>query len=402
MESKGRQSLEKGIAAAKSGNKLLARLHLLEAAERAPQDVTCWMWLAWAAESPDDAVASLRKALAIESGNPLARAGMIWALGMSGQLDAIPFIRMPGEEEPASPVETPPVETSELPAEDAPEPETIAIAVPDAISASEGSEPTVAVEPATSFPNGHPSYEGRGSDATWVDGLTDAGTGFSTRERGLDDTVIDQTGLFPGARANENWETPAVASPIADPEPLAAEDRGSFSAVSAEPEPPADIVEDVPTTIGLSPVRETVAAREGWHEAGPLREERKSVILVVDDSPTICKLVSITLSKRGYQVRSAPDGLEAMNSLAVEKPDLILLDITMPHLDGYRLCKLIKGHVETKHIPVIMLSGKDGFFDKVRGKLVGCTDYITKPFDPEMLIQEVEKHLPTTVVVPST
>jgi twitching motility two-component system response regulator PilG len=74
-------------------------------------------------------------------------------------------------------------------------------------------------------------------------------------------------------------------------------------------------------------------------------------------------------------------------------PDLILLDITMPRMDGYQVCKVIKQNPYTKHIPVVMLSGNDGFFDKVKGKLAGATDYITKPFEEAPLAASVQKHL---------
>jgi twitching motility two-component system response regulator PilG len=115
-------------------------------------------------------------------------------------------------------------------------------------------------------------------------------------------------------------------------------------------------------------------------------------ILVVDDSPTVCKLVVITLEKHGYRVVTAADGLEGLARIQDELPDLVLLDITMPRMDGYQLCKVVKGSEETKHIPVVMLSGKDGFFDKVRGRMVGSTGYITKPFDPDTLLRAVEKY----------
>ena len=116
-------------------------------------------------------------------------------------------------------------------------------------------------------------------------------------------------------------------------------------------------------------------------------------ILVVDDSPTICKLVTITLEKHGYRVVCAPDGLEGLSKLNDTQPNLILLDITMPRMDGYQLCRIVKGNPETENIPVIMLSGKDGFFDKVRGRAAGATDYITKPFEPNILVQTVQKYL---------
>jgi twitching motility two-component system response regulator PilG len=117
------------------------------------------------------------------------------------------------------------------------------------------------------------------------------------------------------------------------------------------------------------------------------------VILVVDDSPTVRKIVKVTLAKIGCRVIMAEDGLEALAKIEDEKPDLILLDIMMPHLDGYQVCSLIKKNPHYKHVPVVMLSGKDGFFDKVRGRLVGSTDYITKPFQPHVVTETVEKHL---------
>jgi twitching motility two-component system response regulator PilG len=89
----------------------------------------------------------------------------------------------------------------------------------------------------------------------------------------------------------------------------------------------------------------------------------------------------------------AEDGLEALAKIEDERPDLILLDIIMPHLDGYQVCSLIKKNPHYKHVPVVMLSGKDGFFDKVRGRLAGSIDYITKPFQPHVVTETVDKYL---------
>lgn len=116
-------------------------------------------------------------------------------------------------------------------------------------------------------------------------------------------------------------------------------------------------------------------------------------VLVVDDSPTVRKLVAMTLEKRGFTVVSAFDGVAAIKEIATHNPDLILMDVTMPRLDGYQLCKLVKKHEATRHIPVIMLSGKDGMFDRLRGRLVGCSGYISKPFVPEALVETVEEQL---------
>jgi len=116
-------------------------------------------------------------------------------------------------------------------------------------------------------------------------------------------------------------------------------------------------------------------------------------ILVVDDSPTVRKLIAGKLEKCGHEVHCTNDGVEAMERLADLRPDLVLLDINMPRMDGYQVCKLIRSNESTKDIPVIMISGKDGFFDKVRGKMAGSSGYITKPFGPETLMKTVETYL---------
>ncbi|MBA3975638.1 MAG: pilus assembly protein PilG [Candidatus Solibacter sp.] len=114
--------------------------------------------------------------------------------------------------------------------------------------------------------------------------------------------------------------------------------------------------------------------------------------MAVDDSLTVRKIVSITLERLGYRVVTAKEGSEALVVAAEAQPDLILLDITMPGMDGYQVCKAIKQNPATRRIPVVMLSGKDGFFDKVKGRLAGATDYITKPFHEATLAEAVKKY----------
>ena len=115
-------------------------------------------------------------------------------------------------------------------------------------------------------------------------------------------------------------------------------------------------------------------------------------ILVIDDSPTVCKLVSLSLEQHGHRVLVASEMMEALAKLSESKLDLILLDIMLPGSDGYQVCKIIKGYASTKTVPVVMLSGRDGFFDKMRARLVGAQGYITKPFVPNDLLKAVEKH----------
>lgn len=118
----------------------------------------------------------------------------------------------------------------------------------------------------------------------------------------------------------------------------------------------------------------------------------RRTVLVVDDSPTVLKLVGMALERQGHAVLVAANPLQALARLDEMTPDLVLLDITMPHMDGFQLCKLIKANPVTAEVPVVMLSGKDGLFDKVRGRLAGAVDHVAKPFDPAALVQAVEKH----------
>ena len=129
-----------------------------------------------------------------------------------------------------------------------------------------------------------------------------------------------------------------------------------------------------------------IEKQENIHRSMP----QDRTILVVDDSATVRKLICSKLEKSGHNVISAVDGVDALEKLKEITPDLVLLDITMPRMDGYQVCKLIRSNPEMKDIPVVMISGKDGFFDKVRGRMAGTTGYITKPFGPETLMKTVE------------
>lgn len=127
----------------------------------------------------------------------------------------------------------------------------------------------------------------------------------------------------------------------------------------------------------------------------PVAVNDHKIIMIVDDSPTVRKLVAMKLGKCGHRVIAAVDGVDALTKIMEEVPDLILLDVTMPRLDGYQLCKLIKNNETTKHVPVVMLSGNEGLVDKVRGKMVGATTFLTKPFEPDVLLQTVNAHCGT-------
>ena len=113
-------------------------------------------------------------------------------------------------------------------------------------------------------------------------------------------------------------------------------------------------------------------------------------VLVIDDSNTIRRSAEIFLKQGGYEVLLAEDGFDALSN--DHQPDLIFCDILMPRLDGYQTCAIIKRNAKFAEVPVIMLSSKDGLFDKARGRMVGSQDYLTKPFTKDQLLQAVEQH----------
>jgi len=122
--------------------------------------------------------------------------------------------------------------------------------------------------------------------------------------------------------------------------------------------------------------------------AGPTR------VLVIDDSNTIRRSAEIFLKQGGHDVALAEDGFDALAKLGDFRPDLVFCDILMPRLDGYQTCAIIKRNPEFSGVPVIMLSSKDGLFDKARGRMVGSQDYLTKPFTKDQLLQAVLQHRP--------
>lgn len=116
-------------------------------------------------------------------------------------------------------------------------------------------------------------------------------------------------------------------------------------------------------------------------------------VMVIDDSKTIRRTAETLLKKEGCEVITANDGFEALAKIADHNPDIIFVDIMMPRLDGYQTCALIKHNQNFKNTPVIMLSSKDGLFDRARGRIVGSEQYLTKPFTKEELLGAIEAHV---------
>ena len=116
-------------------------------------------------------------------------------------------------------------------------------------------------------------------------------------------------------------------------------------------------------------------------------------VLVIDDSKTIRRTAETLLKKEGCDVITATDGFEALSKITDHMPDIIFVDIMMPRLDGYQTCALIKHNKKVKDTPVIMLSSKDGLFDRARGRIVGSEQYLTKPFTKDELLGAIKRHV---------
>ncbi|MBG6074842.1 response regulator [Polaromonas sp. CG_9.11] len=113
-------------------------------------------------------------------------------------------------------------------------------------------------------------------------------------------------------------------------------------------------------------------------------------VLVIDDSNTIRRSAEIFLKQGGHEVLLSEDGFDALSKVNDFQPDLIFCDILMPRLDGYQTCAIIKRNVKFSNVPFVMLSSKDGVFDKARGRMAGSQDYLTKPFTKDQLLQTVQ------------
>ena len=128
----------------------------------------------------------------------------------------------------------------------------------------------------------------------------------------------------------------------------------------------------------------------GLPEIGEAQAPKK--VLVIDDSNTIRRSAEIFLKQGGYEVVLAEDGFDALAKVNDHEPNIIFCDILMPRLDGYQTCAIIKRNPRFAATPVIMLSSKDGLFDKARGRMVGSQDYLTKPFTKDQLLKAVAQY----------
>ena len=122
-----------------------------------------------------------------------------------------------------------------------------------------------------------------------------------------------------------------------------------------------------------------------------------TAVLVVDDSRTVRRSARTALEAEGCRVETAADGFEALAAIVRSRPDVVVADIVMPRLDGYQVCALVRNNADLADLPVLLLSSRDGLFDRARGRVVGATDHIAKPFDAAALVGAVAEHAACSV-----
>jgi twitching motility two-component system response regulator PilG len=399
-----------GIAAARTGDKARARPFLQEAAALEPTNTNAWLWLAGVAETPRDAVRALERVLEIEPRNDRAQAGLkvarleagIAAAKANQREEARGLLRKVCAADPTS-------EAGWL---------WLAGVTDDPSESIRHLERALQLNPTNERAKaGLDYFRSKVPTLTWSCPICEA-------------RAETKNTTCPSCRAilDLSEGDAAIGNGNADGEKIRGGAARLTAKVKTQPDfdsyfalgmallnlgKPDDAVVHFQAARKLRPADALFSAHlsvleRALADASPPKRAAaaptkrvpavatvRRTILVVDDSPTIRKLVGLTMQKNGFRVVEAGDGNEALERIQEEgNPDLILLDINMPGMDGYTLCKQIRQNPATAKIPVIMLSGRDGFFDKMRGKMAGSDHYLTKPFQPDVLVKTVREYCP--------
>lgn len=354
--------LNKGITAAKNGEREAAREFLTEAAEMNSLSEDAWMWLASISEYPEELVAFLTNVMTINPANARAKKWLAETEALLGK---------------AIVSHKPDVYEIEDITED-----TLVFAQTEL-------RMTVRTEnvacPFCSAANDASAFECSSCHAALT--LSDIETILSNREADRETIQLAVTNMEAEWNLRDFDATELTTLGIGHLN-LRSFDEGLKYLNEALRLDPNNVI--------LSGQINTLAIRlDEMHRQNEVHDAmvKGKNVLVVDDSATVRKLISSKLEKAGHNVSCAVDGVEALEMIAENLPDIVFLDISMPRMDGYEVCKQIRSNPTSKNLPVVMISGKDGFFDKVRGRMAGTTDYITKPFGPDTLMKAVETYL---------
>ena len=392
-----------GLVAVKAGKGMIARLQFEQVTELAPEFADGWLWLAWTSDTPDKAEKHLRKALELDSKNELTRA----------YLDVVTALR---DFEPGADFSTFRAGSPAIAAQSAEQEQTEQERAKQERAEQERAEQERAEQERAEQERAEQERAEQERAEQERAEQERAEQERAEQERAEQERAEQERAEQERAEQEESNGDEATQ---AERERAAAAfafiaNKASEVAKTDEDAELDELAEDVQElrddvdatlastdTVDFDDLKaatesDSSAAAPGDAEYAAA-DEKKPTVLVVDDSPTVRKIVTMTLEADGYEVVSAEDGVEATKILVTFSPNLILLDINMPRMGGYKLCKLIKAHPDTSSIPVIMLSGKDGLFDKLRGKLVGCNDYISKPFESADLLKCVREHINLTI-----
>ena len=363
--------LREAVVAVKKGDRLVARTLLREIVHSDPRNPQAWLWMAGVAESVAEVTHCLEKVLEVEPDNQMANERL-------SMLRLLRYASSDGKQEPRASV---PGSAQDLP----PSANAVAVRGSSALQAP-GAAPGPSNTPADVPRLRAAPYTVPSSICLLCQSEID------TRR-----LLCSKCGALTTLRSMRDM----FANRATDPALI----RKGVERWRVQHEKQATKDSSMALVLGYLNLHEFQKAIECLKVAHRLSPERKDLfealdklercpsVMVVDDSATIRHLVSHTLSGAGYIVRMAEDGVKALLMIQEALPDMVFMDINMPRMDGYQVCKVIKGDQATKQIPVVMLSGKDGFFDKVKGRLAGSAEYITKPFESDALIRSVEKHL---------
>jgi twitching motility two-component system response regulator PilG len=348
--------LRDGIAAARAQRLDDARALLQQAVDADPDNPLAWFWLAVVASNAEAAASHLRRVIALEPSHVAAREALAKLLVAQADRMREAACRLYREAAAIGPHD---VTIWRAVLQLAGTPGEALAAVRDVLAV------------APDFPEGRTFLH----DALSADARAHAAAGdrAAARERWHEVTTLDDRNI-------EAWIGLATST---DDEAQAQHARARIST----------LVDDASASRSTGAAAREDACAEAnastGHVARPSLAPASRVVMVVDDSPTIRKILSLTLEDAGYSVIAEADGESALERLADVLPDVILLDIAMPGIDGYETCKRIRVDSRTTHLPILMLSGKDALFDKVKGHMAGATEYLTKPFEAATVLAAV-------------
>jgi twitching motility two-component system response regulator PilG len=370
--------LREGIEAAKAKQHDKARFLLQRVIQLEPANEHAWVWLATVAKSSEDAVAYLTLVLQRNPANPNAQAWLKWhqdRISKQGDIKNCPLcVAILTEAVSQCP------NCGSL----------LSLSAVDRVLSNQGAIKaeieSAIVRLQTLLQTGRSRFHYFSYLALAHLNLGDLDNTIATLEKALQEQPghADMKALLDGLKRRKFAGSSTPQAAMAEAVHAAVMDGIGGTAPTpsaAKPAPTPANLKPRPAAATPGPVAPRAAAKAG-----------QKYVLLVDDSITVQKMVVLTLERAGYLIKTASNGLEAMATLGEEVPDIVLLDITLPMQDGFKLCEFIKKQESTAQVPVVFLSGRHSNADRERSRQVGASDYITKPFSPDELVRVVHTY----------